>query len=232
MIGDDQAVAKGDDAVHIGGDLSVVRDHYDRQSALAVKAGDDFHDLDRNGRVQVSGGLVGEQDGGFVDQGARDGHALLLAARQLIGVIALAAGQPHHRKQGLGALRPVGGPSGVKQRQLHIFQRRGAGEQVEALEDEPDSAAADCGQLLIIERSDVHALQQIAARGGPVQAAQNVHQRGFAGSRSPHNGHELAALDIETGGAQCPDLNLSKLVGLAQVAYFNDLFHYLTPARN
>ena len=41
------------------------------------------HDLLGHLRVEVAGRLVGQQQHRLVDEGARDGHALLLAARQL-----------------------------------------------------------------------------------------------------------------------------------------------------
>src|SRR5699024_12254716 len=39
----------------------------------------------RSRRVDVSGGLVGQQDLRAVDEGARDGHALLLTTGELVG---------------------------------------------------------------------------------------------------------------------------------------------------
>src|SRR2546422_6284211 len=48
----------------------------------------------RRALVQVAGGLVGEEHGGLVHERARDGHALLLAARQLAGVGLRLRGEP------------------------------------------------------------------------------------------------------------------------------------------
>ena len=56
--------------------------------------------------VEVAGGLVGQQHRGLGDDGARDRHALLLAARQLGRRVVLPAGQAH-RGQRL-ARRPRG----------------------------------------------------------------------------------------------------------------------------
>ena len=44
-------------------------------------------------RVEVAGRLVGQQQRRLVDQRARDGDALLLAARQLIRMMLRAVGQ-------------------------------------------------------------------------------------------------------------------------------------------
>ena len=46
-------------------------------------------------RVQVAGGFVGQNDGRLVDQGAGDGHPLLLAAGKLVGMMVDAVGQAH-----------------------------------------------------------------------------------------------------------------------------------------
>jgi hypothetical protein len=42
--------------------------------------------------VEVAGGLVGQQDGRVVHNGARDGHALLLSAGQRIRLVIQPAG--------------------------------------------------------------------------------------------------------------------------------------------
>src|SRR2546430_694450 len=61
-----------DDGVVMGG-------HHHR-GPRAVDPVQELHDVDRRRRVQVPGGLVGQQDQRPVDERAGDGHALLLAA--------------------------------------------------------------------------------------------------------------------------------------------------------
>ena len=46
-----------------------------------------FHDEGRGARVEIAGWLVGEDNLGLVDESAGDSGALLLAARELVGVI-------------------------------------------------------------------------------------------------------------------------------------------------
>ena len=50
----------------------------------AVDPVEEFHDADGGLRVEVSGGLVGDQDLGPVDEGPGDGDALLLAAGEFL----------------------------------------------------------------------------------------------------------------------------------------------------
>src|ERR1035441_6012428 len=93
LVGQDEAVADGDDAV---GNLShrpFVGDENDRQAAFAIERPDRPQNLLGRLRVEVARRLVGEQDRRVVDQGAGHRHALLLAAGKLVGMVARALGE-------------------------------------------------------------------------------------------------------------------------------------------
>src|SRR2546422_474472 len=62
-------------------DALVVRGHHDG-GARAIDAVEQSHDPDGRRRVDVAGGLVGQQDERPVHERPRDRHALLLAARE------------------------------------------------------------------------------------------------------------------------------------------------------
>jgi hypothetical protein len=66
-----------------------------------------------------------------------------------------------------------------------------AGEQVVGLEYEADFAVADGGEPVMRQPGDICALEGKAARGWPVEKADQVHQRGLAGARGAHDGDEL-----------------------------------------
>jgi hypothetical protein len=68
---------------------------------------------------------------------------------------------------------------GVQQRQFHILQCRGAGQQIEILKDEPDPAVPNPSPLVRGQISHLLVRQPIAARSGPIQAAQGVHLPNF-----------------------------------------------------
>jgi hypothetical protein len=89
--------------------LVVVRDHDDGHPVLAVDAAEQIHDLPGRGRVQVAGRLVGQQQLGAADQGAGDGHALLLPARELRRQVAHARGQAQVGQHLLDAPGPLAG---------------------------------------------------------------------------------------------------------------------------
>src|SRR5205823_8433182 len=106
-------------------------------------------------RVEIAGRLVGEEDGGVRHQGAGDGYALLLAARELRRIVVLAAGQADLRDRVSRGLVPLPArPSefAVEQRELDVLERRGAGEEIEALENEADLRIADHGALIAVQR--------------------------------------------------------------------------------
>ena len=90
----------------------------------------------------------------------------------------------------------------VEQRQLDVLERRGARQQVEALEHEPDLRVADARQLVVRQLRHVAAVQQIAAARRPIQAAEDVHERRLARARRPDDGHELAGGDVERDAAE------------------------------
>src|SRR6185369_15575244 len=88
------AVGDLDDAVGGRHDPGVVGGEDERGAALAVEAAHEIDDLAPGGAVEVRRGLVGQDQRGLADQRAGDGHALLLAARQLAGAVACALAEP------------------------------------------------------------------------------------------------------------------------------------------
>ena len=109
----DPPVADDEDAVGVGGRLRIVGDEDDRLAALDARAPERIEDLGAGRVVEVAGRLVGEQEGRPGDERPGDGDALLLAGRQLVGLVVLLAGQvdqPDGVADALGAARPGSGP--------------------------------------------------------------------------------------------------------------------------
>src|SRR5918912_50632 len=77
--GNDLAVAHVDDAAAHGGGLRVVRDHDDGLVEAVVHLLKHVQDDGGVLRIEVAGRLVGQDDGGPCDDGARERDALLLA---------------------------------------------------------------------------------------------------------------------------------------------------------
>ncbi len=88
-----EAVAQPDDPPCPAGDIILVGDH-DDGIAAAVELVEDLEDLVARAGIEVAGRLVGEQDQWRVGEGAGDGDALALSARELVRLVAHAIGQP------------------------------------------------------------------------------------------------------------------------------------------
>ncbi len=155
---------------------------------------------------------------GIVDQGAGDGDALALPARELVGLVPHAVREPDLLDRLFGeppALRR--GDAGVDQRQLDVLENVGARDQVEGLEDESDLPVADVGQRIVVETRDVDAVDEVAAGGRHVEAADEVHHRRLARSRRSHDRHVLVVRDGEGDAAQGLDEDPFEIVGLDDV---------------
>ena len=85
-VADDPAIAHDQVAPRVAGDVQLVGHHHDGDP-LVVEFLKHPHDLDAGLAVEVAGWLVGQQQGGLVDQRAGDGDPLLLAARKLAGMM-------------------------------------------------------------------------------------------------------------------------------------------------
>ena len=106
VIGDDAPVAEAHDAVRVARDILLVGDDEDRLSR-GVELDEEPDDLVRRLGVEVPGGLVGEEDARLIDQRPRDGDALALPARELVGSVVGAVGERDALERPLARLRAL-----------------------------------------------------------------------------------------------------------------------------
>jgi len=126
------------------------------------------------GGIEAAGGLVGEDDLGPLEERARDGDALLLAAREARGEVAGATPEPDPLEHLVGAMeRSLArhGAVGEEPRQRHVLPAAQVVEEVEGLEDEADAAAAQARQRRVALAREVAAEQLDAAAVAPIEAA-------------------------------------------------------------
>src|SRR5439155_11741092 len=117
---------------------------------------------------------------------ARGRAALALAAGQLVRLVLHALAEPDRDQRLASALVPRGARNPrIDERQLDVLQRIRPGEQVEGLEDEADLLVADLGEGVVVERLDLAAVQDVAAAGRRVEAADEVHERRLPRPRRP-----------------------------------------------
>ena len=132
-----------------------------------------------------------------------DGDALLLAAGELRRQVVDPIGEPDGTQRGFGplALAAAAHPR-VDERELDVGERGGAGDEVEALEDEADLAIADVGCLVVLQAERVGAVEQKRPRRGLVEEADDVHERALAAARAAHDGDVVAPVDHEVDAVE------------------------------
>src|SRR5437764_318319 len=79
----------------------------------------------------------------------------------------------------------------VQERDLDVLDHRVLRQQVVRLKDEAQVTAAYFGELVVVHLRNVFVAQEVLAAGGPVEAAQEIEQRRFAGTGRTHEGDEV-----------------------------------------
>ena len=175
----DAPVAQADDAVSSGRCLLVVGDHDDGLTQALAHAGQGLQQGGGRGGVQRPGGLVGEDNLGAAHEGAGHGHALLLAAGELVGPVGQAVADAQGGDDGVVPV-PLRLAVGQALGQKNVLLGAQGGQQVEGLEDEAEAVAAHGGELLVLHAGQVLTSDEHAAGGGGVQARQAVQEGGLA----------------------------------------------------
>ena len=205
-----------------GSDVHVVGDH-DDGAALLVQLLEQGHHLPAGLLIQRAGGLVGQQDRGVAHQRPGDGHALLLAAGELVGVVVHAVGKAHALQHLLRALLALAGRHArVDQRQLHVLLGRHPGQQLGVLEDEAHLLAADAGQLGLSQILDLLPVEDVAPGACHVQAADDVHQRGLAAAGRPQHRQVLALRYVQIHVLQRVQLLVAHRVELVHAPHLKE----------
>ena len=151
-----------DAALHLIDEAGLVGGHHDGRAA-GVDAGEQLHDVDGGGRVEVSGRLVGQQHLRAVDQSARDRDALLLTTGQLVREPLLLAGEADEREHlGHGLLDEPARGSDHLQREGDVLEDGLVRQQPEVLEDRAD-VTAEVRHLAVRQRAQVAAEHDDAA---------------------------------------------------------------------
>ena len=150
---DQAAVAHLDGPVdRLAHQIEVVGRH-DDHGAAGVDVAQQLEDAASGALVEVAGGLVGQEDGGVVDQRAGDRHPLLLAARQLARIRPALGRQAHLGQHAHDPGRDgVGAGAGHLEREGDVLLGGAVFQQPEVLEHDAQPAA-EPGHLVGAERS-------------------------------------------------------------------------------
>ena len=154
-----------------------------------LTAHEQIDDLPAGGAVEIAGRLVGEQDRRIVGERARDRDALLLAARELRRIVMPAVRQPDVREQrrGRAPARRARRRSPSARGRSRAPSATGAGGRTERRCRLSRRAARASASSL--DRRDVDAVEQDAARRRRVEPRDEAEQRGLAAARRPGDRH-------------------------------------------
>ena len=153
--------------------------------------------------VQAARWLVGQDDGGIVDEGTRHCHTLFLTAGKLIGLVMGAVGELHELQQFLGTLLgfTVGCARNVG-RNHDVLDGCELRQQLVELEDKAQMAVAEVGKFLLRKGGGVDAVNTDRSAVGSVEGADDLQQCGFSGAAGSDNADDFAFGDMQIDAFQ------------------------------
>jgi hypothetical protein len=216
QLADDAAVGEEDRPVRVRRGHGIVGDHHGGLAELADGLPHERQDLGARARVEVAGGLVGEDDLGPARQRPRDGDALLLTTRELRRPVPEARAEPD---DGDDLVEPsaVGPVTGEAHGQEDVLPRGERRDEVELLEHEPHPVAAQPGELALVEAPEVGVPDpDVSGRQG-VEAGHHVQKGRLARARRAHDRGEATGLELDGDAVEGADLGLASAVYLDRV---------------
>ena len=214
---DDPAVGEEQHDVGVRRRDRVVGDHHDRLAEPVDRVAHEAEDLGARSRVEVAGGLVGEDHRRPARERAGDGDPLLLTAGQL-----RRAGDAAGRRSPMVAITrsshaAVGLAAGERERQRDVLGRVERRDEVVGLEHEADAVAAQHGELLVGERAELDVADEHRARRERVETGEAVQQRRLARARRAHDRGEAPGGDVDGDAVERADGGVAGAVHLHRV---------------
>src|SRR5207248_5646708 len=111
--------------------------------------------------------------------------------------------------------------SRVQQWQHDVFECSRTWEQIEALKNETDASIAYVSQFVGRHTADSLAREPVLTARRSIQAADEIHECGFAGARRSHHSYKFTRIDLQRDSTQSTNASLTKKVSLFQVTYSN-----------
>jgi len=149
--------------------------------------------------VEVAGRFVGKEDFRPVDEGTGQGHPLLLAAGELVGVVVEALAQADAFEAFGGGRSGAADPAQFEWHE-DVFPCGERGEELETLENKSRGGIAQGGERVLVEVVEVVSVEQDGACIRPVETGAESEQSCFAAAGRPDNGA------VGTGGQIEPDV--------------------------
>ena len=144
--------------------------HHDDSGTFPVQLGKQLHHFRAVFRVQVTGRLIGEDDLRIRNDGAGNGHTLLLTSGKLLWEMARTVTDIHPFQDVVHHLLTFTGfYFEIGKREFHVLEHVQFVDQVETLEYETDIAFANLRTFLLFEMPDFLVCQVIVARRRIIQ---------------------------------------------------------------
>ena len=155
------------------------------------------------GDAEGGGGLVANDQAGFVDQGPPEGHTLLLSPRKRAGMRIEPVPEPKPCEHRLGPLDGLASRHpGCQERNGGVFRRGQGGKEVVLLEDEPQMAAAKADPVLRRELLGILPEHLHLPRPGVEQPRDDGNEGGLATPAGAHEEGQLPHRGIEIDTTQ------------------------------
>src|SRR5262245_686491 len=185
------AIGEAENAVIVG-------DHQYGAIAFDRDLAQQLHDQAAGGRIEGRGRFITNDEAGVMDDGARDGNALLLAHRELarifIGVRRQAQALQQADRPRLGVARAM---AQHQQGNGDVFRRRQGGKQLKLLQHQADVAAAKAGDAPAAEVPHAGAEQLNRTLIRLQDAGNGGDQRRLPAARGPDQQGHLSGVDLE-----------------------------------
>jgi len=191
----------------------------DDASASFVQLSEKLHDFFTLRGMQVTGGLVGQNQLGALNDGAGDSHELLLPARKLIGEEVFFANDVEAVEDVANEADALFvGDVFIGEGDFQVLEDRQVVDEVVALENEADIGFVKLIALLYIESVDRLAVKVVLAGPRAIEHADNAEERRLPGSRGSHERNKFTRLNLQGDAAQNIKFAPSRFVNLLHVS--------------
>src|SRR5579862_4225064 len=216
---DDQAIPHVEHAITVSSGFGIVGDHDDGLTEIFVQLPENFKNGVGTTSIEIAGGLISKDDFRLVDEGAGDGHALLLAAGEFRGLVIEASGDAEELGEDVEAVR-------IEAVTVNVLSERDvvAGserrQKIEFLEDEADFVAAKVGAGGVAEGGKVVPIEHDTASGGAGEGAHDVEHGRFAASRGAHDREKIAGHNVDADTTKSGNFELTRAIDLPKIFSF------------
>src|ERR1700677_1653035 len=179
----------------IDGVQVVTGDHHRHNDV--VEALEELHDLEREVRIEITSGLIGDEQRRLADDGAGDADALPLAGRKLEREIALLAEESdliERRAHALVDLAP--GHARDDERQSDVVGARPVEEQLVILEHDAE-ASAERRRAACLDRRGVLVIDEYLTTRRALDERNQLQDAALTRAGMTREKHELARLDAK-----------------------------------